>query len=51
MSSYKSSVKPSTPVLQSIRILDQLRERIRYMHYTKKLAKLLHTRRQLSYNS
>ena len=32
MSSYKNSVKPSTQVLQSTRILDQLRERIRYMH-------------------
>ncbi len=29
MSSYKNSVKPSTFVLQSTRILDQLRERIR----------------------
>lgn len=34
MSSYKNSVKPSTPVLQSIRVLDQLRERIRHMHYS-----------------
>lgn len=34
MSSYKNSVKPSTSVLQSTRILDQLRERIRYMHYS-----------------
>lgn len=34
MSSYKNSVKPSTPVLQSTRVLDQLRERIRYMHYS-----------------
>jgi uncharacterized protein YfbU (UPF0304 family) len=33
MYSNKSSVKPSTPALQSTRILDQLRERIRYMHY------------------
>ena len=29
MSSYKNSVKPSTFVLLSTRILDQLRERIR----------------------
>ena len=34
MSSYKSSVEPSTPVLQSTRILDQLRERIHYTHYS-----------------
>ena len=34
MHSYKNSVKPSTPVLQSTRVLDQLRERIRYMHYS-----------------
>ena len=34
MSSYRNSVKPSTPVLQSARILDQLREHIRYMHYS-----------------
>ncbi len=34
MSSYKNPVKPGTFVLQSTRILDQLRERIRYMHYS-----------------
>ena len=34
MSSYKNSVKPSVPALQSTRVLDQLRERIRYMHYS-----------------
>ena len=34
MCSYKNSVKPSAPALQSTRILDQLRERIRYMHYS-----------------
>lgn len=34
MYSIKNSAKPSTPVLQSSRILDQLRERIRYMHYS-----------------
>jgi len=34
MYSYKDSVKPSAPVLQSTRVLDQLRERIRYMHYS-----------------
>lgn len=34
MSSYKNSVKPSSPALQSTRVLDQLRERIRYMHYS-----------------
>ena len=27
-------MKPGTPPLQSIRLLDQLRERIRYMHYS-----------------
>jgi uncharacterized protein YfbU (UPF0304 family) len=34
MSSYKSAVEPSTPALQSTRILDQARERIRHMHYS-----------------
>jgi integron integrase len=34
MSSYKNFVKPGTPALQSTRVLDQLRERIRYMHYS-----------------
>ena len=27
-------MKPGNPPLQSIRVLDQLRERIRYMHYS-----------------
>lgn len=27
-------MKPGTPALQSTRVLDQLRERIRYMHYS-----------------
>jgi hypothetical protein len=27
-------MKPGNPPLQSIRLLDQLRERIRYMHYS-----------------
>lgn len=34
MSSYKNPVKPSVPALQSTRVLDQLRERIRYKHYS-----------------
>ena len=34
MSSYKNSVKPSVPALQSTRVLDQLRECIRQMHYS-----------------
>lgn len=34
MNSYKTPVKPGNPPLQSIRLLDQLRERIRYMHYS-----------------
>lgn len=34
MSSIKNSVKPGTPVLQSTRVLDRLRERLRYMHYS-----------------
>jgi len=34
MSSYKNSVKTSTPTLQSTRVLDQLRGRIRYKHYS-----------------
>jgi len=32
-------MKPGTPVLQSIRLLDQVRERIRYMHYSLKTEK------------
>ena len=32
--SYKNSVKPSTPVPQSNRSLDQMRERIRLIHYS-----------------
>ena len=27
-------MKPGNPPLQSIRLLDQLRERIRYLHYS-----------------
>ena len=27
-------MKPDTPVLRSVRLLDQLRERIRYLHYS-----------------
>lgn len=27
-------MKPGTPVLRSTRLLDQLRERIRYLHYS-----------------
>lgn len=27
-------MKPSVPAVQSTRVLDQLRERIRYMHYS-----------------
>lgn len=34
MSSYKNFAKPGTPALQSTRVLNQLRERIRYMHYS-----------------
>ena len=30
----KASMKPSSPPLQSIRLLDQVRERIRYLHYS-----------------
>lgn len=32
-SSHKISMKPRAPPLQSSRLLDQVRERIRYMHY------------------
>ena len=31
---YKFSMKPGAPFLQSTRLLDQVRERIRYMHYS-----------------
>jgi len=34
MNSHNSSRKPSTPVLKSTRLLDQLREQIRYLHYS-----------------
>lgn len=34
MSSYRNPVKPRTSALRSTRVLDQLRERIRYMHYS-----------------
>ena len=33
-------MKPGTPHLQSIRLLDQLRERIRYMHYSHSTEKV-----------
>ena len=29
-----NAMKPRTPVLQSVRLLDQVRERIRYLHYS-----------------
>ena len=32
MHRYKAALKPGTPVLRSIRLLDQVRERIRYLH-------------------
>ena len=32
-------MKPGTPSLQSIRLLDQVRERIQYMHYSLKTKK------------
>ena len=32
-------MKPGTPPLQSIRLLDQVRERIRYLHYSLKMEK------------
>ena len=32
--SYKVAIKPGTPALRSIRLLDQVRERIRYLHYS-----------------
>lgn len=34
MNSHNSSKKNSTPVLKSTRLLDQLREQIRYLHYS-----------------
>ena len=34
MPSHKNFVKPGTAAFQSTRVLDQLRERIRYMHYS-----------------
>ena len=34
LSSYKTSVKPGNPALLSTRLLDQMRERIRYLHYS-----------------
>ena len=32
-------MKPGAPLLQSVRLLDQVRERIRYMHYSLKTEK------------
>jgi len=32
-------MKPGTPPLQSARLLDQVRERIRYLHYSLKTEK------------
>jgi len=32
-------MKPGTPLLQSTRLLDQVRERIRYLHYSLKTEK------------
>ena len=32
-------MKPGTPPLQSTRLLDQVRERIRYLHYSLKTEK------------
>lgn len=32
-------MKPGTPVLRSIRLLDQVRERIRYLHYSHQTEK------------
>ena len=34
MSCIKYSTKPGKPILQSQRLLDQVRERIRYLHYS-----------------
>jgi hypothetical protein len=34
------SVKPGKPILQSLRLLDQVRERIRYLHYSLNTEKL-----------
>ena len=31
---YKTPMKPGTPVLRSTRLLDQVRERVRYLHYS-----------------
>lgn len=31
---YRNSMKPGTPVLRSTRLLDQVRERVRYRHYS-----------------
>ena len=34
MHSYNKNEKVAAPALQSIRLLDQIRERIRYLHYS-----------------
>jgi hypothetical protein len=36
---YKFSMKPGTPPLRSARLLDQVSERVRYMHYSLKTEK------------
>lgn len=37
--SPKVSMKPGAPPLQSARLLDQVRERVRYLHYSLKTEK------------
>jgi DNA repair protein RadC len=39
--SYKNPIKPSSPPLQSTRLLDQVRERIRCLHYSLSTEKTL----------
>lgn len=37
---YNKTEKVAAPALQSIRLLDQIRERIRYLHYSLQTEKV-----------
>ncbi len=40
MYSYNKNEKVAAPALQSIRLLDQVRERVRYLHYSLQTEKV-----------
>jgi len=41
---FQNSVEPGIPPLQSVRLIDQMRERIRYMHYSLSTEKVYQCR-------